>query len=257
MDAGTAGAISQNAGLAVFVLLGVLGGAHCLGMCGPLVTMYADRMDGGSSERLTFFELRQHALFNAGRTAGYATVGAVMGALGALLFDAASVLALADVVRAVAGVAVGAFVVLTGARYLLTGTTASGHSLPLVGAAFGRVYGAISARVDGWVGGPRIVGLGVVHAVLPCPILYPAYLYALALGSPVQGALALAAVGVGTFPTLFAYGTAFTSLGAGNRVRLHRAMGAVFLVLGYVPLAHGLMLVGVHLPHPTLPVFAP
>ena len=30
-----------------------------------------------------------------------------------------------------------------------------------------------------------------------------------------------------------------------------------FLVLGYLPLAHGLMLVGIHLPHPTIPVYQP
>jgi len=29
--------------LGVFLLVGLLGGAHCLGMCGPLVSTYADR----------------------------------------------------------------------------------------------------------------------------------------------------------------------------------------------------------------------
>ena len=39
--------------VALFVLIGLLGGAHCIGMCGPLVTLYASRMrpatDGGAS----------------------------------------------------------------------------------------------------------------------------------------------------------------------------------------------------------------
>ena len=30
------------ADLAVFFLIGLLGGVHCIGMCGPLVTTYAE-----------------------------------------------------------------------------------------------------------------------------------------------------------------------------------------------------------------------
>ncbi len=42
-------AVSGDIGLVVFALIGLLGGAHCLGMCGPLVTLYADRLgDDGS-----------------------------------------------------------------------------------------------------------------------------------------------------------------------------------------------------------------
>ncbi|TKX52501.1 sulfite exporter TauE/SafE family protein, partial [Halorubrum sp. SS7] len=29
----------------LFLAIGLLGGAHCIGMCGPLVTVYASRMD--------------------------------------------------------------------------------------------------------------------------------------------------------------------------------------------------------------------
>jgi sulfite exporter TauE/SafE len=96
---------------------------------------------------------------------------------------------------------------------------------------------------------------------LPCPILYPVYLYALARGSPVAGAVSLALVGLGTFPTLFASGLAVGALDGiapTNRVRLHRVLGVAFLLLGYIPLAHGLMLLGVDLlPHVHIPVYQP
>jgi len=59
--------------IALFVLIGVLGGAHCIGMCGPLVTMYSKQMtpqpDGGTATvddrqagHLTTYEVRQHFL---------------------------------------------------------------------------------------------------------------------------------------------------------------------------------------------------
>ena len=93
-------------GLCVFFAIGLLGGAHCLGMGGPLVTTYAARMsDGGRTDgsgnrtaaggsetaagtapRLDWRDVRQHALFNLGRTLSYATMGALLGALGAVLY---------------------------------------------------------------------------------------------------------------------------------------------------------------------------
>ena len=256
-SAGTAAAAAaSDPGLLVFLAIGVLGGAHCLGMCGPLVTLYADRL-GAEAGRVRPIDVRPHLLFNAGRTLGYAAVGALMGALGATLFDVAAVAAVATDVRAVTGILAGGFIVFTGAGYLLRGSVGHGVSVPLVGDAFSRVYGAVTAHVDTWVEGPRIVALGTLHAVLPCPLLYPAFLYAFAVGSPIRGALSLAVLGVGTVPTLLAYGTVFQSLDTGTRVGLHRALGVAFVALGYLPLAHGLMLLGVQLPHPPIPVYQP
>jgi sulfite exporter TauE/SafE len=239
--------------LAVFFLLGLLGGAHCLGMCGPLVTMYADRLP--TDRGVTWFELRQHALFNAGRTASYTLLGAAVAALGGLVFDVAALAALGDAVRVVTGVAVGLAIVGVGVGYVTRGSAGGALAhLPLFGGVFRRATATLSTRVDAWVGGPRILALGAIHGLLPCPLLYPAFLYAFASGSPRTGALALAALGVGTFPTLFAYGAALGSLDTGTRVGLHRALGVVFVVLGTVPLAHALALLGVPLPHVPLPM---
>lgn len=261
--AGTAAAaVASDPGLLVFLAIGVLGGAHCLGMCGPLVTLYADRMGSAASEtgsprRVRPADVRQHLLFNAGRTLSYAVIGALMGALGAVLFDVAAVAALATDVRGVTGILAGGFIVFTGAGYLLRGTVGHGVSIPLVGSAFSRVYATVTSRVDEWVGSPRIAALGALHGFLPCPLLYPAFLYAFAVGSPLRGALSLAVLGVGTVPTLLAYGTVFQSLGTGSRVNLHRALGVAFVALGYLPLAHGLMLLGIRIPHPPIPVYQP
>mgnify|MGYP000103168620 FL=1 len=253
---GVSPAVQGDVGLLVFLAIGVLGGAHCLGMCGPLVTLYANRM-GAEADRVRSIDVRQHLLFNAGRTASYALIGGVMGALGAVLFDAAAVAALATDVRAITGIVVGGFIVLTGLGYVVRGSVGHGGSLPVVGSVFSRIYGAVTSHVDRWVGGPRIVALGALHGFLPCPLLYPAFLYAFAVGSPTRGALSLAVLGLGTVPTLLAYGTVFQSLDTGTRVGLHRILGVAFVVLGYLPLAHGLMLVGIHIPHPMLPVYQP
>jgi hypothetical protein len=258
--------IASDPGLLVFLAIGVLGGAHCLGMCGPLVTLYADRMGGAATDGghptatrpadrgVTFRELRQHLLFNLGRTLSYAAIGALLGAVGMVVYDAAALAAVARPVRGVAGVLTGVAIAVAGVAYV-RGGTAAGH-LP-VGGVFGRVTGALTQRVDRWVRGPRILALGAVHGLLPCPILYPAFLYALAVGSPLRGGLSLAVLGLGTVPTLLAYGTVFQSLDAGTRQSLHRVLGALFLVLAYVPLSMGLNHLGIPAPMFGIPVYQP
>ncbi len=249
----------EHADLAVFALVGLLAGAHCLGMCGPLVTAYADRMSGGKrrSDTLTTFEVRQHSLFNLGRAGSYALLGGLFGLAGGLTVASAdTVAAVGDPVRGAVGILVGIAIVASG-LYYLRGSAGVPHGLPLVGSLFGWLSGLLASRVDRLAGSPGIVGLGAVHGLLPCPIIYPAYLYAFALGDPVRGALSLGVLGLGTIPTLFLYGTVLTSMGTKQRVRLHRGLGAVFLVLGYIPLQHGLMLYGIHLPHPPIPFYQP
>ena len=276
-----------GADVLLFLAIGLLGGAHCIGMCGPLVTTYAARMDGGSTagsrtdggtnatERagsagsssagaagttdrgrgghLTTYEVRQHALFNLGRTASYALIGAALGAVGGVvLVTAATLTDAAATVRGLTGLLVGAAVMAVGVRYVLGGATGGVH-LP----GLQRITGWLTGHVDRLANGPGIVGLGAVHGLLPCPILYPAYLYAFASGSAVSGGTALAALGVGTMPAVFLYGTLIERVDAVHRRRVHRLLGVAFLVLGYVLFAHGLMAVGVHVPHPELPFWNP
>lgn len=246
----------RSLGLVVFFSIGLLGGAHCLGMCGPLVTLYGDRMDT-RPRGLSSHELRQHLLLNLGRTFSYALIGALMGAIGALLFNAAAFASAASPVRGIVGIVIGIAIVSIGVGYVFKGATPANASTGLIGSRFSRAYAAITGRVDSLVDGPGIFGLGMLHGLLPCPILYPAYLYALARGSPLEGALALGVLGLGTLPTLFAYGTAFQSLGTGARTRIHRVLGVLFIVLGYLPLAMGLMALGVPVPMPDIPFYQP
>jgi sulfite exporter TauE/SafE len=111
--------------IVLFVLIGVLGGAHCIGMCGPLVTMYSKQMtpqpDGGTvtandgrAGHLTTYEVRQHFLFNVGRATTYAIFGALFGALGSVVFVTADQLTpIAGLLRGAVGLAVGGFIVAT------------------------------------------------------------------------------------------------------------------------------------------------
>src|SRR6056297_3292667 len=163
MPFGTAGLSSgETAGLAAFVGLGLVGSVHCLGMCGPLVTTYADRLDDGGP--VSGHEIRQHALFNAGRTLSYALVGTVLGAAGGVLYDVAGLARLGTAVRGAVGVFVGLAIITVGLGYLSRGRAVDvARSLPLVGTLFQRLSASLVERVDRWVDGPGMVGLGAMH----------------------------------------------------------------------------------------------
>jgi len=243
----------ETAGLAAFAGLGLLGSVHCLGMCGPLVTTYADRLDDGGP--VSGHQIRQQALFNVGRAVSYTLIGATLGALGSVLFGVAGLAGLGTLVRSVVGIGVGLFIAAVGVGYLTRGSAVSvAGSLPVVGGTFQRLSSALVARIDRLVDGPGMIALGAMHGLLPCPLLYPAFLYAFASGSAVTGGLSLAALGAGTIPLVFAYGTAFGSLSPSRRSSLHRVLGVVFVVLALVPLANGLAAFGIDLPKPPLPM---
>jgi sulfite exporter TauE/SafE len=249
---------TETLGLPVLALIGLLGGAHCIGMCGPLVAIYADRMgDGGRDDLLSFREIRQHLVFNLGWTATYTLLGGLFGLAGQLAFvSVRQVTVVATEVRAVTGIAVGLAVGVVGVSYV-SGSGARSVPLPGVERVAARLRDVLLRRVDEWVGDYRIAGLGAVHGFLPCQLLYPVYLYAFVQGSALGGAAALAALGLGTVPAVFLTGTVVEGLDVGGRQRLHRVLGVAFVVLGYIPLQHGLAALGVTLPAIPLPQFRP
>ena len=67
--------------LAVF-LVGLLGGVHCAGMCGGIVSALALQMPGKSAAGGAAWTI--HLAYNLGRIGSYAVAGALMGALGSL-----------------------------------------------------------------------------------------------------------------------------------------------------------------------------
>ena len=216
--AATGGVSAPDAGVIAFFVVGLFGGAHCLGMCGPLVTMYADRIgddERGPSTRA----LRQHALFNAGRTVSYAAIGALMGAVGAVLVDAGALLEAGDLVRGVAGVVAGVVIVASGVGYVTGGRSRlAAGAVPGLGPAFAAAAAARADRVDDSATGPRVVAPRAAHRIL------------------------------------FAYGTAVDAVSATTRRRVHRGLGVAFLVAGTIPLAKGLTTLGYPVPHLPLPM---
>ena len=160
------------AGSATFFALGLGGGLHCMGMCGPLACLL-----GRPEER----PLARLGLYHLGRFTAYASLGAVLAAAGAPLRPLLSWPLLA------------ALAVLPLLAYAISPRDR--------GPAFlGRWHGAGARRLMGLPPASRALGLGLLTPVLPCGILYTAAGAAVAAPGPGQGALWMASFAAGTLP---------------------------------------------------------
>ncbi|MFC6722900.1 sulfite exporter TauE/SafE family protein [Halobium palmae] len=254
--------MTNEYGLIVLFLIGLFGGAHCIGMCGPLVATYAERMDRDDrwSGAITLYEVRQHALFNLGRTMSYAFIGGAFGAAGALLYGTVGLAGILGPFQGAVGIFTGIVVIVMGLTRLIgyrQGAVEGVIAGSGIGSAFTRSYTAISTRIDRWVSGIGIIGLGALHGLLPCMLLYPAFLYAFAQGSPVYGLFSLGALGLGTIPSVFLYGTVIQSVSTRQRQVVHYGLGLLFVGLGYVLLSMGFLRFGIELPRPEIPYYQP
>ncbi len=216
------------AGLALAFLAGLLGGAHCLGMCGGFVVAA-----GG----------RRAWLFHAGRLAGYAILGAAAGLAGAALDLGGAAAGLHRLRFAVSGALLLAFglalLKLLPRRWLEPGTAGAG---------------ALIARARRRSGGGFPFLLGLPIGLLPCGLLYPMYAAAAGAGSALRGAALLIAFGLGTIPLLATFSVAVERVTFGTRRMLIRATGVALLVMGTLLLWRGWGMAaedsaGPHAPH--------
>lgn len=165
-------AVTSSADFLVFLVVGMFAGAHCLGMCGPLVSIYTNRVAEHTESRredtLTLFAVRQHLLFNLGRTAGYAVVGALFWFLGGAVFTSIDgIVPVSNAVRGATDILVGLFILTAGLSYVFRRThTSIPDPVARFSGLFSWVSGHLTSRIDRLAGSPRIVGLGTVHA--PC-----------------------------------------------------------------------------------------
>ncbi len=173
---------------------GLLGGAHCAAMCGSIVGMTCRPRSAGESPRLRFL-----LAYHIGRIASYALAGALAGALGqgavlrggtwtqqSLMFlMGATLIVVALNVAGVQPVAQGMEAV--GSFLWRRVQPAARHFLPVV---------------SPW----QALGLGAVWGWLPCGMVYAMLLTALASGNAAEGAVILAAFGLGTLPNLLLIG---------------------------------------------------
>lgn len=200
-------------------LIGLLGGTHCIGMCGGIVGALS--MGAGSKPSL-------HLAYNMGRIASYAAAGAMAGALGGaslMLSDQLPIRVILFVLANLMLVALGLY--LLGVTRALAFTERFGQKLWRYLQPITRRY--LPARTVA-----QAFPLGVLWGWLPCGLVYSALVTAMSSGSALQGAGMMLAFGTGTLPNLLLAGLLAVRL---KRFTAHRV---VRMASGLLVLAFGL-----------------
>jgi sulfite exporter TauE/SafE len=206
--------------IAVF-LVGLLGGTHCVGMCGGIVSALTVQLPGTRARQWPL-----HLAYNLGRIGSYTVAGALMGGLGSLG------LLLNKVLPIQIGLYVAANLMLVAMGLYLLGMTRSLAFTERIGQ---KLWIRIKPATRRFLPARRVsqaLPLGMLWGWLPCGLVYSVLTAALMSGSAARGAMTMLAFGLGTLPNLLLAGLVLKRLRETAQARLVRlASGA--LVLGF------------------------
>lgn len=199
--------------------LGLLGGGHCIGMCGGLMGALSLAIPVEQRHGWRLWKILLG--YNAGRLASYTLAGALFGSLGWLIRD----LGLDLPMRALAGL-------LMVAMGLYLANWWSGLTqIERLGAGLWRHLQPLARRLMPVASLPQALALGSVWGWLPCGLVYSTLIWAGSQGSASVSAGLMLAFGLGTLPTLIATGLAARKLVELLRRRPVRLTAAILVIM--------------------------
>nr|WP_249342047.1 sulfite exporter TauE/SafE family protein [Pseudomonas sp. PCH44] len=199
------------------LVLGLLGGGHCLGMCGGLMGALTLAIPPEQRGR----RLRLLMAYNLGRILSYACAGLLLGLAGWALASSPAAMAL-RVVAALLLIAMGLY---------LAGWWSGLTRIEALGRGLWRHIQPAASRLMPVSSVPRALLLGALWGWLPCGLVYSTLLWAASQGNAGYSAALMLAFGLGTWPILLATGLAAERVNAVLRRRSVRVAGGVLVVL--------------------------
>tara|TARA_R110000822_G_scaffold159476_24_gene299532 strand:- start:56637 stop:57362 length:726 start_codon:yes stop_codon:yes gene_type:complete len=198
------------------LVIGLMGAGHCAGMCGGIVAALGFATDDNRSRWPILLS------YNLGRITSYGVLGALVGLLG---YFGQQFLYIGPWLRAIAGILLilmGMY--LAGWWRVLAWLEKAGQHLwrrlqPLSNGLF-----QVRSVRKGFL-------YGMLWGWLPCGLVYSALAYAATSATPVTGAAAMMAFGVGTLPAMLAGGLFSSQLRDWLQGKLLRVIMAVILII--------------------------
>jgi sulfite exporter TauE/SafE len=182
------------------LLVGFLGGVHCLGMCGPIAGALTFQVSAEIQVRPKRLAIMQLG-YNLGRVSTYGILGLVAGFVGWALVEAGDWLFIQRWLLAFAGL----WMIILAAWFK------GWSSLPSkLEGVFSHRWRALSAR---WR--PRMLPVsnvwqayifGLLWGLLPCGLVYSTLILAISVGSVWMGGMVMLAFGLGTLPNVLVMG---------------------------------------------------
>jgi sulfite exporter TauE/SafE len=211
--------------LSLIFIAGIMGTAHCLGMCGP----FAVAIGGASSGWWT--ALSKQLAYTAGRVFTYGTLGAAAGFCGTRLVRAWPTVAN---VPALLAIVAGTLLVYQGLRAVgLFRWRGVGP------AAAGCLAGGFLGQLLRQPGASGAMLAGVFTGFLPCGLLYGMLALAMSTHSVVWGGTTLVVFGLGTAPAMILAGVSGRLMGLAARRWVYAAAAWCLVLTGLVSIARG------------------
>lgn len=215
--------------LSVF-LMGLLGGVHCLGMCGGVVGMLTAGLDPQvrtNPKKIALFHLN----YNLGRILSYALMGALFGLFGALFTQSLQMDILDKSLRIFSGV----LMIMVG---LYIGNWSSSiQILEKIGAKFWALLQPLTQQFLPIKNFRSAFFTGLLWGGIPCGLVYGALSFAIISGSAAQGGMIMLAFGLGTLPSLLLMASLSTQLMRLIQKPLVRKIsGLMIIILGVAAL---------------------
>lgn len=209
------------------LVVGLLGGGHCIGMCGGIV----GALGAGHGSRSHLDQLPLLLAYNLGRLASYALAGALVGGLGFLLAEQLPIQKTQQGLLLVAGL----FMVLLG--LYLGGWLRWLNYLERAGGGLWRRIEPLGRRLLPVRHPGQALLVGGLWGWVPCGLVYTMLANALAAGGALPGAGLMLAFGLGTLPNLLLMGVL---AGAAARLvrspRVRQLAGVTVIAFGLVTL---------------------
>ena len=195
-------------------ILGAMGSAHCLGMCGGIISALSAANDSKSQKWLKTF------LYQFGRIASYTLIGALAGFVG-LNVEKLSPIPILPVLSGVLMILMGLYL----SRWWMGLTY-----VERAGAVIWRFINPLSKNflpVDRPI---KAISLGMLWGWLPCGLVYTALGYAITSAEPINSASYMLCFGLGTLPATLSVGIASTSIKSVFNNKYFRIISSLALI---------------------------
>lgn len=207
---------------------GLLGSAHCFGMCGGISGLFAVNVAVASLKT----QGPTAIAYNLGRVLTYTTLGIAVAIVGKTMVDL--IPRLAAPVR----LASGLLIILVGLQLAFDWRILS--PLETAGARLWRRIAPAAKSLVPVESAAQAVGLGMVWGFLPCGLVYSVLLLAASTANAAAGGLVMLAFGLGTMPAMIATGLSASKL-AGFMNRKRRGAGILIVLIGVATIAMPVM----------------
>ncbi|PCF94812.1 sulfite exporter TauE/SafE family protein [Vreelandella nigrificans] len=204
--------------MAAFVF-GLMGGAHCIGMCGGIMSALTFAVPPSMRHPARMGGLLLS--YNLGRILSYMVAGALVAALGTLISLSPTARVLLQTFAALMLILMALYIANWWKGLL---------KVEAIGRHLWRYIEPLGRRLMPVVHIPQAFTLGALWGWLPCGLVYSMLAWSLAIADPYQGAMLMGAFGLGTLPALLATGLAAQQFSQLIRHPATRSIAAITII---------------------------